>query len=270
MGSKAVNEPSRRVRLDELLVEKGLAQTRNQAQAIIRAGKVKVGGRQLDKPGMTVGSTSDIIVDPGPRFVGRGGEKLAAALDTFGLSVEGATCLDVGASTGGFTDALLQRGAVKVFAVDVGRAQLAWRLRTDPRVVSLEKTDIRRLDGLPEAPGVVTVDVAFISLSGVLPRVRELIRDDGACVALVKPQFEAGASGVGKGGIVRDPEVHRAVLTRMVDWCIAHGWSVEKAARSALQGADGNREFFLLLRPSAAATGTTRVTPDMIAELALS
>jgi 23S rRNA (cytidine1920-2'-O)/16S rRNA (cytidine1409-2'-O)-methyltransferase len=238
---------SGRKRLDVHLVDTGLAPTRTRATELIRAGKVRVGGHVLDKPGMSIRSDADVQVEAVAQFVGRGGYKLAAALDEFGVDPSGRTCLDVGAATGGFTDALLQRGASRVLAVDVGRAQLAWSLRTDPRVVNLERTDIRSLSSLADEVALVTVDVAFIGLDRVLPAVHDLVRTGVRCIALVKPQFEAGRKSVGSGGVVRDPAVHREVLAKVIWWCVTNGWRPLDAITSPLTGADGNREFFLLL-----------------------
>ena len=234
-------------RLDVQLVERGLAETRARAQAVIRAGAVCVDGQVLDKPGMPVPRDAQVTVRAAPPYVGRGGTKLAGALDAFGVDVCDRVCLDVGASTGGFTDALLQRGAARVYAVDVGRAQLAWKLRTDPRVVNLERTDIRAVDHLPQAVDLATIDVAFISLKHVLPAVGRLLRPDGQVIALVKPQFEAGRDSVARGGVVRDPAIHRAVLTDVLTWAVDHGWRILGATPSPITGADGNREFFAWL-----------------------
>lgn len=238
-----------RKRLDVLLVERGLAESRARAQALIRAGAVTVGGQVLDKPGMSVAADAAVAVRASPPFVSRGGVKLAAALDAFGIRPHGRVCLDVGASTGGFTDALRKRGAARVYAVDVGRGQLAWSLRQDPRVVNLERTDIRSLEVLPEPIGLATVDVAFISLKQVLPAVRRLITPQAHVVALIKPQFEAGRAHVGRGGIVRDPAVHRAVLEELLGWAGTHGWRVLGLCPAAIAGGDGNREFLVLLAP---------------------
>jgi len=237
----------RKARLDVLLVERGLAETRSKAQALIRAGEVTVDGRLLDKPGMTVSADAEVAVRAPAPYVSRGGYKLAAALDAFDIDPSGSVCLDVGASTGGFTDVLLQRGAALVYAVDVGRGQLAWRLRGDSRVVSMERTDVRSLDTLPRPVDLATIDVAFISLRRVLPSVRPLLRDDGAAIALVKPQFEAGRDQVGRGGIVRDSQVHRQVLLDLLDHAADSGWLVGGAAASPITGAAGNREFLVLL-----------------------
>jgi len=241
------DEPHRKDRLDALLVLRGLADTRARAQALIRAGDVQVAGQRVDKPGTRVAAGAEITVRAPPPYVGRGGFKLAAALDAFGVDPHGWVCLDVGASTGGFTDALLQRGAARVYAVDVGRAQLAWKLRTDPRVVTMERTDIRDIAALPEPIQLATVDVSFISLTKVLPAVQALLGPAGTVIALVKPQFEAGRGQVPRGGVVRDPEVHRAVLEAVLGWAAAHGWRIHGTTASPIAGADGNREFLVWL-----------------------
>jgi len=246
--------PRRRERLDGLLVAQGMAGDRSRAEALIRAGRVLVNGQRQDKPGFGVTAGDRVEVTPSPPFVSRGGTKLAHALDAFGVSPRDLVCLDVGASTGGFTDALLQRGASRVHAVDVGRGQLAWRLRCDPRVVALERTDIRAMSRLEEAPTLAVVDVAFISLRRVLPAVGRLLAPRGRCIALVKPQFEAPRRLVGRGGIVRNPEVHRGVLERVIDWCTSNGWTVLAGTPAPGRGPGVNREFLLLLVARGAST----------------
>ena len=229
-------------RLDVLLVERGLAESRAQAQALVLAGRVP----GFDKPGTAVDETTQLAVTELPRFVSRGGEKLAHALDAFGVDPAGRDCLDVGASTGGFTDVLLQRGAARVVALDVGRAQLHERLRADPRVTVLERTNARELRELPFTPELVTCDVSFISVRLVLPPVLALATPGWEAVVLVKPQFEAGREEVRKG-VVRDPEVHRRVLREVAE--AAPIWQAEPAGvvDSGLPGPKGNREFFLHL-----------------------
>lgn len=234
-------------RLDVLLVERGLADTRTRAQALIRAGEVRVAGEVHDKPGERIAADAVIALRAPLPYVSRGGYKLAAALDAFGLSPQGRICLDVGACTGGFTDVLVQRGAAQVYAVDVGRAQLAWKLRTDPRVSCLERTDIRALETLPQPIDLATVDVAFISLTLVLPAIQRLLRPDGQVVALIKPQFEAGRARVGRGGVVRDPAVHRSVLSEVLTAAERQGWRIRGVIPSPITGADGNREFLAWL-----------------------
>ena len=238
-----------RERLDRLLVARGLAQSREQAARLILAGRVFVDGKRVDKAGRQVGAGAAVEVKARPPFVSRGGEKLAHALEAFGISVEGRICLDVGASTGGFTHCLLSQGAARVYAVDVGRGQLDAGLRADPRVVPMEKTNARTLTAaaFPDQPDLATVDVAFISLEKVLRAVMGALVDPAEAVVLVKPQFEVGKGLVGKGGVVRDPAQHRAVLGRLARFAILHAWHVLGLAASPLTGPKGNREFFLYL-----------------------
>jgi 23S rRNA (cytidine1920-2'-O)/16S rRNA (cytidine1409-2'-O)-methyltransferase len=238
-----------RERLDRLLVIRGLAASREEAARLILAGLVYVGGRRADKGGRLVETDSTVEVRARPPFVSRGGEKLVHALGALGVPVEGRTCLDVGASTGGFTHCLLARGAARVYAVDVGTGQLDARLRADPRVTVMEKTNARRLAPalFPLAPDLATVDVAFISLEKVLPAVMGVLVPPADAVVLVKPQFEVGRGRVGKGGVVRDPAQHRAVLERIARFAILHGWHVLGVVASPLLGPKGNREFFLRL-----------------------
>ncbi len=230
-------------RLDVLLVERGLAESRTQAQRLIRAGLVRVRGQVADKPGPQVMTNVEITLQARPRFVGRGGEKLEAALARFELDVTGAVAADVGASTGGFTDCLLQHGARRVYAIDVGYGQLAWRLRNDPRVVVIERTNARYLESLPEPVSLVTADVAFISLRLILPAAVRWLNPEGQVVALIKPQFEARRREVGKGGVVRDPEVHRRVLERVLSIAAELGLGLRGLMPSPLRGPAGNVEF---------------------------
>ena len=230
-------------RLDVLLVERGLAESRAQAQRLIRAGEVRVADQISDKPGMRMATNAEITVQARPRFVGRGGEKLEAALAHFELDVGGMVAADVGASTGGFTDCLLQRGARRVYAIDVGYGQLAWRLRNDQRVVVMERTNARYLDELPELVDIVTADVSFISLRLILPAALRWLRPDGQVVALIKPQFEAGRREVRKGGVVRDPETHRRVLERILEAASELGLNLRGLMPSPLRGPAGNIEF---------------------------
>jgi 23S rRNA (cytidine1920-2'-O)/16S rRNA (cytidine1409-2'-O)-methyltransferase len=231
-----------RKRLDVLLVERGLAESRAQAQALVMAGRV----RGFDKAGQQVDEAAALELTEAPRFVSRGGEKLDHALDVFGVDVAGRTAIDVGASTGGFTDVLLQRGAQRVIALDVGRGQLHERLRDDPRVIVMEGVNARHLTELPYAPELVVADVSFISLRQVLPAVLRLARPDWEAVVLVKPQFEAGRADV-RGGVVRDAAVHARVLREIAE--AARDWDAETVAitDSGLPGPKGNREFFLHL-----------------------
>ena len=230
-------------RLDVLLVERGLAESRSQAQALVMAGLVP----GYDKPGTQVDDDAPLELERTARFVSRGGEKLAHALDVLAVDVRGRDCLDVGASTGGFTDVLLQRGAARVVALDVGYGQLHPRLRDDARVTVLERTNVRELRELPFAPDLVVCDVSFISVRTALPPALALAAPGWEALVLVKPQFEAGREDVGKGGVVRDPVVHRRVVQEVAD--AAFGWGAETVAvvDSGLPGPKGNREFFLHL-----------------------
>ena len=243
-------------RLDELLVARGLAETRSQAKALVMAGRVFSGTERLDKPGREYPADCVLSVVQPPRFVSRGGEKLAAALEHFAVDLRGAHVLDVGASTGGFTDCALQAGAADVVCVDVGRAQLHAKLRADPRVVNLEKVNARRLApaDLPRPQyDAVVMDLSFISLKAVFPAVWPLVRPGGLLVALVKPQFEAGKEAVDRGrGVIRDPQVHAAVLADVRDFAVGSlaGASLVGTMESPIEGGDGNREFLLCLRRS--------------------
>jgi 23S rRNA (cytidine1920-2'-O)/16S rRNA (cytidine1409-2'-O)-methyltransferase len=234
---------SAKKRLDVLLVERGLAESRTQAQALVLAGRVP----GYEKPGTQVDENAELAVQARPRFVSRGGEKLAHAFDALGVDPAGRDCLDVGASTGGFTDVLLQGGAARVIAVDVGYGQLHERLRADPRVVVLERTNARELRELPFAPELVVCDVSFISLRLALPRALALAKPGWEAVVLVKPQFEAGRAEV-KGGVVRDVEVRRRVVREVAEAALAWGGETVGAVDSGLPGPKGNREVFLHLR----------------------
>jgi len=238
----------RKLRLDELLVQRGLIDTRSGAQRIIMAGQVLVAGEVSDKPGRSVDREVSLEVIEAPRYVSRGGTKLEAALDAFDVNPAGWTCADIGASTGGFTDCLLQHGAGRVYAIDVGYGQLAWPLRQDPRVVAMERTNIRYLESLPEAVQLAVVDVSFISLELVLPRVAALLVPFGETIALIKPQFEVGKGQVGKGGVVRDPRLHRAVLKERLSHAAAIGLAPAGLIRSPITGPAGNVEFLAWLR----------------------
>jgi 23S rRNA (cytidine1920-2'-O)/16S rRNA (cytidine1409-2'-O)-methyltransferase len=241
-------------RLDLLLVERGLVLSRERARAVILAGQVRVDGQVVSKAGAPVSPASHVELErPDHPYVGRGGIKLAHALDVFGVRVEGRRALDVGASTGGFTDVLLQRGARDVIALDVGHNQLDWRLRSDPRVLVREGVNARALgaDAVPHAVDIVTIDVSFISLRHILPAIPAVLAPGADIVALVKPQFEAGREEVGKGGIVSDPAIHEAVLARVTTDAEAGGLERCAAAESPITGATGNREFFLHLRARA-------------------
>jgi len=263
-------QDSKRERVDVLLVERGLAPTRARAQALILAGRVRSAGARLDKPGTGIPRDSPLDVAPGPRFVGRGGDKLDGALPRLGVVPDGRDAIDVGASTGGFTQVLLARGARRVIALDVGRGQLDWQLRNDDRVLPLEGLNARYLrpEDLPFVPDLAVVDVSFISLELVLPAVWRCIEPHGEVVALIKPQFEVGRGKVGRGGIVREPGRHREVLTRITDFCGAAGWPARTLCASPLRGATGNQEYFVMLRAageSAATDDLTRVIAETVA-----
>jgi 23S rRNA (cytidine1920-2'-O)/16S rRNA (cytidine1409-2'-O)-methyltransferase len=238
-----------RKRLDTLMAERGLFESRSRAAAAVMAGAVRIGGEPARKPGQMVAEDEQITVDRGPDYVSRGGTKLANALDALGIAVEGRHALDVGASTGGFTDVLLQRGAAAVVALDVAYGELHWRLRQDPRVTVVERTNARSLDpgALPYRPDLIVADVSFISLTKVLPAVLACAADRFDCLAMVKPQFEAGRERVGKGGVVRDPETRVATLVDVAASARDAGWAVMGFAPSGLPGPSGNRETFAWL-----------------------
>ena len=238
-----------KTRLDVALVERGLAETRAAAQRLVMAGLVFSNERRLDKPGHAVAADTPLEVRGQPHpYVSRGGLKLEKGLDHFAIPVAGRIALDVGSSTGGFTDLMLQRGAAKVYAIDVGTNQLAWKLRQDPRVVSMERTNMRDVtrNEVPDPIDLVVCDASFIGLRTVLPAALALAAPGAHLVALIKPQFEVGRGRVGKGGIVRDPELHREVCDTIVGWLGEQpGWSVLGLADSPIEGADGNREFLV-------------------------
>lgn len=236
-----------KVRLDVLLVEKGLADSRAKAQALIMAGQVRVAGQVALKPATTVQPDATLTVDMGPKFVSRGGEKLEGALNTFKIDVTGFVCADVGSSTGGFTDCLLQHGAQKVYAIDVGKGILHWKLRNDPRVVVMEETNARFVESLPEKIDFVTVDASFISLKVLLPVIKKWQVKSGI-VALIKPQFEAGKKEVSRGdGVIRNPEIHRQVLVDILTYAKAEGFGLHGLVKSSLLGPKGNAEFLVWL-----------------------
>lgn len=247
--SAAGRKPAKR-RIDQLLVERGLAETRERAQALILAGYVHSGGKRIEKPGQQIPEDAAIDVTERLRYVSRGGLKLEAALRDFHIDAGGKICLDVGASTGGFTDCLLQHGAVRVYAFDVGTGQLDWKLRNDPRVIVREGVNARYLQpaDLPEPVDLIVCDVSFISVTMILPALRPLLRENGAMVILIKPQFEVGRDQVGKGGIVRDPELHRQVCERIEGAAKALGFQTA-VMDSPILGAEGNREFLLYAAP---------------------
>ncbi len=256
-------------RLDLLLVARGLSESREKAQRVIMAGEVFVSGQRVDKAGTPIDDAAEIEVRGAMPYVSRGGYKLAAALDAFQIDVSGRVCADIGASTGGFSDVLLQRGASKVYAIDVGYGQLDWKIRKDSRVIVMERANIRYVESLPEPIQFACIDVSFISLKLVLPVVKRLLdgrrqtTDSGHSstlhrppsavadvVALVKPQFEAGKGQVGKGGVVRDSQIHRSVLTETFDYCAKTDWSVCGLIASPIKGPAGNVEFLIHLDPT--------------------
>lgn len=232
-------------RIDILLVENRLAESRSAAQRLVMAGQVRVDGQLVHKPSEKVDRRRAVSVDHGPPYVSRGGEKLAGALDGFPIIVDARVCADVGASTGGFTDCLLQRGAARVYAIDVGHGLLHYRLRKHPQVVVMERTNARYLEQLPEPIDLVTIDAAFISLELLLPPAIGWMSDQGQLVALIKPQFEAGPRLVGKGGVVKDPAVHRAVVEKVIGAAARRGLTPRGLMRSPLLGPKGNVEFLL-------------------------
>lgn len=240
-----------RERLDVLLVQRGLCPSREQAKRLILAGEVRVNGETVTKHGSPIASDSDIVLREPPRFVGRGGLKLEGALIHFGIDVTGRVAIDIGSSTGGFTDCLLQRGAARVYAFDVGTNQLVWKLRNDPRVISREQFNVRHLQpsDLPEAPGVLVADVSFISLTLVLAPVLPLLQSGADAVVLVKPQFELQREDIGRGGIVRDPALHQRACDKIENF-IRDQPDIEwrGLVESTIQGTDGNREFLAWFR----------------------
>lgn len=247
-------------RLDVFLVNKGLFESRNKAQAAIMAGEVLINEQKIDKPGTLIKTDATIrLLGHKLPFVSRGGLKLAKALEVFPLSVKDKVVADLGASTGGFTDCALQNGAKKVYALDVGYGQLAWKLRSDSRVINMERTNVRFLeaDSLPEPVDVATIDVAFISLDKVLPAARKIIGTDGCVMALIKPQFEAGKENVGKKGVVRDAAIHREVIHKVLAEARALGFKISGLAYSPIKGPEGNIEYLLYL---------TLNGPDIISE----
>jgi 23S rRNA (cytidine1920-2'-O)/16S rRNA (cytidine1409-2'-O)-methyltransferase len=249
MPMPAPSHNNKRTRLDQLLVDRGFVTSRAEAQRLILAGEVDLAGagtRTL-KPGQLVASDAQLSLVERPRWASRGALKLIAALDAWQIDPSGLACLDAGASTGGFTDCLLQRRAARVYAVDVGYGQLDAKLRAHPLVVVMERTHIRELKSLPEKPPLAVVDVSFISLTQVLPNVVALLEPDARIVALVKPQFEAGKDETPRDGVIRDPLLQASVIGRIAWWCVNHGLRVRDVTVSPLLGSAGNREFFLLL-----------------------
>lgn len=240
-----------KVRLDQLLVQRNLVESRERAQRLIMAGEVLVNDRVADKPGMPVAADAVLRIKEPLPYVSRGGLKLAFALDRFPIPIEGVVCADVGASTGGFTDCLLQRGAAKVYAIDVGYGQLDWKLRNDPRVVVMDRTNARYVESLPEPIGLAVIDASFISLRLILPAVLKWLLVEAHIVALIKPQFEAGRERVGKGGVVRDPQVQADVMRTIAQAAREMDCSPIDLIRSPITGPAGNVEFLIWLRPGA-------------------
>ena len=238
-------QAQKKIRLDVLLADRGLAESRERAKAIIMSGNVFIGGERAEKPGMQVACDAPIEVRGKQEYVSRGGQKLEKALKFFDVSPEGKVCIDCGASTGGFTDCLLKKGARLVYAVDVGYGQLAWSIRNDPRVIAMERTNIRYAtpDMFAEKPELAVIDVSFISLALVLPVIRELLTEDGEALCLIKPQFEAGRENVGKKGVVRDPDTHRAVLDAFLTNAGKSGFIAKGLTFSPVKGPEGNIEF---------------------------
>lgn len=253
-------------RLDIAMVERGLAPTRNKAQALIMAGDVLIDGRNAQKAGEPVADSSMISIVEGPRFVSRGGEKLEHALMTFQIDLDGKICADVGASTGGFTDAMLQRGSARVYAIDVGYGQIALELRNDPRVVVMDRTNARHLEALAEPVDFTAIDASFISLSKLFPAVVKVSKPDASVVALIKPQFEAGKGEVGKNGVVRDNSIHRRILVNVIESAADHGLSLAGLTASPLKGPAGNVEFLGYFLRGTEAIDTTAAIESAVAE----
>lgn len=265
MSAVSRNRP-RRLRLDQALVEQGLVESRSRAQALILAGDVLVNGVVVSKAGAPVAEHDELVLKAPPRFVSRGGEKLEHAFAQFGLDVEGKVAADFGASTGGFVDCLLQHGASRVYALDVGYGQLAEKLRTDARVVVMDRRNVRNLESLPEQVALVTIDVSFIGLKLVLPAAVRLLAPDGEIVALVKPQFEAGRADVGRGGVVRNPEAHRRVLQQVIANAAELGLGLAGLTASPLRGPAGNLEFLAVFRPGGESPEVAPAVEQALAE----
>ena len=255
-------------RLDILVVEKNIAESREKAKALIMAGSIFVNGQREDKPGSTFEDTVEIVLHGNTlKYVSRGGLKLEKAMECFGAQLEGKVCMDVGASTGGFTDCMLQNGAVKVYSVDVGYGQLAWKLRNDPRVVCMEKTNIRYVppEDIAEPVAFASIDVSFISLTKVLGPVKELLTEDGEIVCLIKPQFEAGREKVGKKGVVREKSTHREVIHKVMDYAHEIGFTLLNLEFSPVKGPEGNIEYLLYMTKSAEAV-EAELSPEKIVD----
>lgn len=244
----------KRSRLDVFLVEQGLFSSREQAQRAVMAGEVRIGDQVASKSSILVEPGAAVVLQTHSRYVGRGGQKLEGALDHFQIPVSGLTALDIGASTGGFTDCLLQRGAAKVYSIDVGHGQLAWKIRNDPRVIVREKLNARylRREDIPERIDLCVIDVSFISLTLILPNAFDLVTPNGMILALIKPQFELRATEVAHGGIVRDSMLHEKAQNKIRDFIVSANHSVVGTVRSEITGADGNQEFFICVRRKSA------------------
>jgi 23S rRNA (cytidine1920-2'-O)/16S rRNA (cytidine1409-2'-O)-methyltransferase len=259
---------SNKVRLDVLMTQNGFAESREKAKAIIMSGDVFIQNQRYDKPGMLVPADAKLDVRGGPRYVSRGGLKLEKAMASFPITLTGKVTMDIGASTGGFTDCMLQNGASRVYSVDVGYGQLAWKLRTDSRVVNLERTNVRYLthEQVPEQVDFFSVDVAFISLRLVLPVAHGFLKDGGQAVCLIKPQFEAGREKVGKKGVVRDPAVHEEVIANITDFVLHNGFSVRGLTYSPVRGPEGNIEYLLYLQKADTPSSVPLDIPALVAE----
>ena len=235
-------------RIDTLMMERGLAESRAKAQALIMAGEVLINGNPATKSGTLISEDAEITVKEPLPYVSRGGIKLAHALDAFQMDVSGVVAADIGASTGGFTHCLLQRGATRVYAIDVGYGQLDYRLRKDKKVVVMERINARYPVSLPEKVDLATIDLSFISVTKVIPATLELLKDDGALLVLIKPQFEAKREEVGRGGIIKDPQLHAKVLGRFIKWAVVQSLRLRGLTASPILGSSGNREFFIMLK----------------------
>jgi len=251
-----------KIRLDVLLVDRGLAESRAKAHALVMAGQVRVADQVVLKPATAVDTKAVLTVDTGPRFVSRGGEKLDAALEKFAIDVKGFVCADVGSSTGGFTDCMLQHGALKVFAIDVGKGILHWKLRNDRRVVVMEETNARYVESLLERVDFVTVDASFISLKVLLPTIKKWINAETNLLCLIKPQFEAGKKDVARGdGVIRDPEIHKSVLIDVLSFVQQEGFAIRGLIKSPLLGPKGNAEFLVWLKQASAEERSVELDP---------
>ena len=253
----------RKERLDKLLVEKGVVQSRDRARALIMAGKVSVEGKRIDKPGTQIDASAQLNLQGGDSsYVSRGGEKMEGALKVFGIDPKGMVVMDIGASTGGFTDCILQKGAKKVYAVDVGYGQLAWRLQKDPRVVNLERRNIRYLqrEEVPEEIDMILIDTAFISIEKFLPHLLGFLKKEGAILSLIKPQFEVEKGEVGKGGVVRDKALHEKVINRISNFSRGLRLKILGVTESSLLGPKGNKEFFIYLKKENGKNGQNQGT----------